>query len=242
MPSIIKAINPETQRRIAVNGPTFNGLIKKGWRYNGEENILHRVFLAHVTIIVKYSIVLKTKRLKKFGSFPGLNLCRFYQIPKKLMKFSISDVCRTCIKSDSRTSSYFAQQQYLAELPFEIITDYEPWRDRGDRFKSYYYYWKEDDRVKLNEYNGIPHEKKDEWYKQKIQAGQQKMLDVCIRDMTYKIDPTTDKNYVYEILIECPSYQFHKNNGGLTGITSDSLEGLHRTLAGEYHNIGMNVT
>ncbi|PKC65367.1 hypothetical protein RhiirA1_536385 [Rhizophagus irregularis] len=150
--------------------------------------------------------------------------------------------CRTCIKSDSRTSSYFAQQQYLAELPFEIITDYEPWRDRGDRFKSYYYYWKEDDRVKLNEYNGIPHEKKDEWYKQKIQAGQQKMLDVCIRDMTYKIDPTTDKNYVYEILIECPSYQFHKNNGGLTGITSDSLEGLHRTLAGEYHNIGMNVT
>lgn len=42
MPSIIKAINPETQRRIAVNGPTFNGLIKNGWRYNEEKNILYR--------------------------------------------------------------------------------------------------------------------------------------------------------------------------------------------------------
>lgn len=77
------------------------------------------IFLVHVTIIVTYSIILKTKRQKKLvkfspwfyvpfvpfvsflilkfslfrsGSFLGLNLCRFYQTPKKLMKFSISGV------------------------------------------------------------------------------------------------------------------------------------------------------
>lgn len=137
--------------------------------------------------------------------------------------------CRNCIKSASRTRGYFAQPQYLAELPFEIITDY----DRLLGYQSCYYYWKEDVDAQLNEYNGIPNEKKDKWYKQKIQAGQQKMLDVCIRDLTYKLDPTTNKNYVYEILIECPSYQFHKNNGG---ITSNSLKGLHDTLAREYHD------
>ncbi|CAG8585641.1 4544_t:CDS:2 [Rhizophagus irregularis] len=70
-------------------------------------------------------------------------------------------------------SRLFCQPQYLAELPFEIITDY----DRLLGYQSCYYYWEEDVDVQLNEYNGIPNEKKDKCYKQKNQAGQQKMLD-----------------------------------------------------------------
>ncbi|GBC34163.1 hypothetical protein GLOIN_2v1630152 [Rhizophagus irregularis DAOM 181602=DAOM 197198] len=130
---------------------------------------------------------LENETTKEIWKFSRSKFMPFLPNPKKIneilyIRCVLEKKCQFCMKRTGHRISYsrlFCQPQYLAELPFEIITDY----DRLLGYQSCYYYWEEDVDVQLNEYNGIPNEKKDKCYKQKNQAGQQKMLDVCIRDI-----------------------------------------------------------